>query len=264
MPPTVASSDARSLEVLLSPPELDALRNRDLADTTCVVFDILRATTTMIEALANGATAVIPVAEINEALAIHETNPGILLAGERDGLRIGSDLTGGVEFDLGNSPREFIGDVVRGRTIVMTTTNGTRAIRACAGAREVLIASFLNLRATATYLRGTLPHRLILACSGTRDRAALEDALAAGALCERVRTDYLTGDISDSAEMVRRLYPLLQTDLAGAMRFSTNGRRLLQHPELKGDVSFCVQKETANLVAALGSDGAVRAIGGTP
>src|ERR1019366_1376956 len=138
-----------TLEVLFAPTEFALLNQRDLRQTVCVVFDVLRATSTMVPALANGATAIAPAAEIAEALAIRQRQPEILLAGERDGIRIEGRLTGGLGFDLGNSPREFTAAKVGGKTVAMTTTNGTRALRACARAAVVLVGSFLNLRATA-------------------------------------------------------------------------------------------------------------------
>jgi len=250
----------RSIEVLFSPAESAALAQRDLGRTACVVLDILRATTTMMTALANGAEAIVPVAEISEALAVKAKRPEVLLAGERNGLRIRADQTGGVDFDLGNSPREFLADKVRGKTIVMTTTNGTRALRACAHAETVLIGAFLNLRAIVNWIRRELPPHLFLVCSGTHDQAALEDTLAAGALCERLWPYYASGQVADSAEIARRVYPLLQSDLLGAMKHSRNGQRLLNHPELRGDVYFCVQRETLNFVAGLQPDGTVRKI----
>ncbi len=246
------------LEVLLSPLEFASLRNRDLGQTVCVVFDILRATTSMVTALANGAEAIIPVAEISEALAIRQQRPEVLLAGERDGLRIRAELTGGVEFDLGNSPREFTAAKVQGKTIVMTTTNGTRALRACAGAKSVLVGSFLNLRATYLWLQEHRPPNLILVCSGTFDEPALEDTLAAGAVCERIWPIYAGGHISDSAEIARRLYPLMQFDLPGVMKHAHNGRRLLANPELRNDVWYCVQRETLPFAAERCPDGAIR------
>jgi len=246
------------LEVLLSPVEFANLRNRDLSQTVCVVFDILRATTSMITALSNGAEAIIPVEEISEALAMRQQRPEVLLAGEREGLRIRAGLTGGVEFDLGNSPREYTASKVQGKTIVMTTTNGTRALRACAGAKTVFIGSFLNLRATYTWLQGQRPASLILVCSGTFDEPALEDILAAGVVCECIWPIYAGGHTSDSAEVARRLYPLMQFDLLGAMKHSRNGRRLLANPELRTDVWYCVQRETVPFAAELCPDGAVR------
>lgn len=249
------------LEVILSPAEFPALAQRDLSQTVCVVFDILRATTSMITALAVGAKEIIPVAEIDEALALRKQRPEVLLAGERDGVRIRAKLTGGLDFNLGNSPREFTADAVAGRSIVMTTTNGTRALRACAGAKATLVGSFLNLRATTNWLRDKNPSNLLLVCSGTYEEPALEDILAAGAACERLWPQYAGGHISDSAELARRLYPLMQGNLLEAMKSARNGRRLLAHRELRDDVWLCVQRETVAFVATLGPDGAVRRLG---
>src|SRR5438034_4122145 len=248
----------RSIEVLFSPAESSALAQRDLGRTACVVLDILRATTSMMAALANGAKAIIPAEEIPEALALKQQQPEVLLAGEREGVRIRAEQTGGIDFDFGNSPREFLPEKVRGKTIAMTTTNGTRALRACARADTVLIGSFLNLRAIVNWIRRELPPHLILVCGGTHDQAALEDTLAAGALCERLWPYYASGHVADSAEIARRIYPLLQADLLGAMKHSRNGQRLLNHPELRGDVYFCVQRETLSFVAGLQTDGTLR------
>ncbi len=246
---------ATSLEVLFTPADFNA--PRDWSDSVCVVFDVLRATTTMVTALANGAAAMLPVAEISEAVARLRAQPGLLLAGERGGLRITAEQADGVEFDFGNSPREFTADRVAGRTIVVTTTNGTRALRACAGARTVLIGSFHNLRAITHWLKQHHPPRLVLVCSGTHEEAALEDVLAAGALCERIWADYASGHVADSAEMARRLYPLMQSDLTGAMRFARNGRRLLELTDLRADVAYCMQREIHPVLVVMQPDGLV-------
>jgi 2-phosphosulfolactate phosphatase len=247
-----------TLEVILTPAEFGPLRERDLSQTVCVVFDILRATTSMITALANGAESIIPIQEISEAVELKRQRSELLLAGERDGVRIRSNLTGGIDFDLGNSPREFTSERVQGRTIVMTTTNGTRALRACASARNVLIGSFLNLRATANWLRDNKPPHLLLVCSGTYEQAAFEDILAAGAICERVWPNYAGGMVADSAELARRIYPLMQPNLLDAMKQSRNGRRLLSMPALRDDVWFSVQRETVSFTAQMSADGVVR------
>lgn len=249
------------LEVIWSPAEFATLQQRDLSQAVCVVFDILRATTSMITALANGAEAIIPVAEIPEALALRQKNPALLLAGERNGVRIRADQSGGVDFDLGNSPREFTAEKVSGRSIVMTTTNGTRALRACAGARMILVSSFLNLRATTNWVRERNPDHLILVCSGTGEEPALEDILAAGALCEKVWSSYAGGHVSDSAEIARRIYPLMQFNLLDAMKQSLNGRRLMANPDLRDDVWLCVQRETVPFAATLLPSGVVRKLG---
>src|SRR5207302_2042323 len=118
----------------------------------------------------------------------------------------------------------------RGKTIVSTTTNGTRAFRACAGAKAVLASSFLNLCATAAYLREKQFSEVLLVCAGTRDTAALEDVLAAGAMA-----DLLSGDLemlSDAAQTAFHAFIAVKEDLALAVSNSRNARRVAAIPEL--------------------------------
>jgi 2-phosphosulfolactate phosphatase len=246
------------LEVLFTPAEFAALPQRDLTGTVCVVFDVLRATSTIVTALANGAAAVIPVAEIPEALALKRARPQLLLGGEREGVRIRADLTGGVDFDLGNSPREFTRERVVGRTIVLTTTNGSRALRACAGARAVFASSFLNLRATAEHLQSLPPANLLLVCSGTFDQAAFEDVLGAGALADLLWARFPGNATTDSARMTRQIYLQHHNDLMLAMEHSRNGRRLLANPELRDDVAWCLRRDACPLVATLENDSIIQ------
>jgi len=247
-----------SLEVLFSPAEFMALKDRDLSQTICVVFDVLRATSSMITALTNGAQAIVPVAEIPEAIKLKRARPELLLAGERDGLRITSELTGAEDFDLGNSPREFVRSAVNGKTIVMTTTNGTRALRACAHARQVFVSAFLNLAATAKAVESAGASQLLVICSGTFEQAAYEDTLAAGALCELVWPSGSGSLISDSSLMARDLYRFDSKDLPGALARARNGLRLLLRPDLRDDVAFCARLNATDLVATLRESGEVR------
>jgi 2-phosphosulfolactate phosphatase len=270
-----------NIDTILTPAELPALAQRDLHAAACVVFDVLRATSTFVTALHNGAKAIVPVSEIAEALALRRKQPDVLLGGERDGVRIHAAQTGGIDFDLGNSPRECTPERVRGKTIVSTTTNGTRALRACAGAKTVLAASFLNLAATAEFIKKIQPTQVLLVCAGTRENTALEDVLAAGALCEMlIRWGETPGEpqseqknsgsrgrsphqkeayqFSDSAEIARRVYAQAKSDLSATVRTSENARRLLAIPELRDDVSFCLQRDACPLVARLEADGSVR------
>ena len=244
-----------NIETILTPAELPALAGRDWRGTTAVVFDILRATSTFVTALHHGAKAIIPVSEIAEAVARREQQPDVLLAGERDGLRIRAAQSGGIDFDFGNSPREFTPDRVRGKTIVSTTTNGTRALRAVAGAEQVLAASFLNLSATAKFLTNSQPEEILLICAGTGDSVALEDVLAAGAL-----TDLLADELSDSTEIARQTFLRMKSDLSEAIAGSRNGRRLLDIPDLRADVPFCSQRDVFNLVAAMDANGCLRKV----
>ena len=243
------------IETILTPAELPALAQCDLRAIACVVFDVLRATSTFVTALHHGAQAIIPVSEIAEALEIKKSE-SILLGGERHGVRISAD---GVDFDLGNSPREYTPEIVRGKTIVSTTTNGTRALRACATAQAVLAASFVNLMATADFLKRKNFETILLVCAGTGENTALEDVLAAGALVELLAA---RGDarpsISDSAEIARHAFLQAKPNLSATVCNSENARRLLAIPELRDDVAFCLQRDIFPLVAKMEADGAIR------
>jgi 2-phosphosulfolactate phosphatase len=160
-----------------------------------VVIDVLRASTTIVTALANGAAAVRPVAAIDEARRLARTLSGRpLLGGERGGRPIEG-------FDLGNSPREYEGDRVAGRTIVITTTNGTAALAACDEAREIVIGALVNRRAvadTVRHLSATTGARDVhLVCAGTDGVVSAEDVLAAGAILDAAGPGH--DDILDAA-----------------------------------------------------------------
>ena len=151
-----------------------------------VVVDVLRATTVMVQALAAGCESIIPCGEIEEALQVAAGLPPgtALLAGERQGLPIPG-------FDLGNSPGEFTSRVCNDKTLVMTTTNGTRAILASQEAERVYIASFTNLRATSEeisvqFLKKDHGHSVHIVCAGTEGHISLEDSLLAGALVSQI------------------------------------------------------------------------------
>ncbi len=244
------------LQTTFTPADFEALAQTDLSGTTCVVLDILRATSSMITALANGAEQILPVASIEEALAAKAEHPEALLCGERDGLRITAAQTGGTEFDLGNSPREYIAEIVTGKTLITTTTNGTRALRACANANQTLVASFLNLTATTNYLRAAKPERLVLVCSGTFEEAAMEDSLAAGAMADALWD--LFEDIEDSAQIARSLHQSSGDSLNESIKLALNARRLLAVPGLADDVPFSLQQSVYKFVVVQDTGGLVR------
>jgi 2-phosphosulfolactate phosphatase len=168
-------ADDRDVHVHLLP-ELAAPGR--LRGGVAVVIDVLRATTTIIHALAAGCTAVRPCAEVEEAreLAGGMRAGRVLLGGERGGV----PLPG---FDLGNSPREYTAQVCRGRILVLTTTNGTRALLRAAEADRALVAGFVNYSAVCEQLRQDARPLHIL-CAGTEGEVSLEDTLLAGALIE--------------------------------------------------------------------------------
>jgi 2-phosphosulfolactate phosphatase len=151
----------------------------DVAGRAVAVVDVLRATTTICAALHHGARAVIAAAEIDEAARIAQAidRHEVLLSGERGGRPIPG-------FALGNSPREMTTAVVGGKTLVMTTTNGTRALLATAGAREVIVAAGVNLTRASARLAHHLAHgrEVLILCAGRERAFALDDAYIAGRL----------------------------------------------------------------------------------
>jgi 2-phosphosulfolactate phosphatase len=247
------------IEAILTPAELPTLARRELGGIVCVVFDVLRATSTFVTALHNGAAGIIPVSEISEALEIKKKRPEVLLGGERHGVKIHAE---GKDFDFGNSPREYTTAKVMGKTIVSTTTNGTIALRASGGAKLVLAGSFLNLSATAKFLHGNGFDEVLLVCAGTGMRAALEDVLAAGALVEILSHDKTTA-LSDSAQIALAAFEKAQGDFAHAVSQSENARRLLGIPDLVEDVPFCLRWNVFDFVAVL-KDGEISARGVSP
>jgi 2-phosphosulfolactate phosphatase len=167
------------LDVFLTPGEVTAPA---LAGRTVVVLDVLRATTTIVQALSVGAKSVFPVASIEEALRLANNfgRDEVLLAGERRCLPIEG-------FDLGNSPLEFTPEKVSGKILVMTTTNGTAAMKLAINAARVYIGSLLNLGAIVDELVRTEADPVLL-CSGRERHFALEDATSAGEYAARLMT----------------------------------------------------------------------------
>lgn len=239
------------LDARLGPADWERLTPADLSRAACVVFDILRATSTVVTALAHGARALLPVATLEEAVAVHRQERGCLLAGERGGLRPSPEWTGGVAFHLGNSPREFTAERVHDRTIVFTTTNGSRALHACRPAPVVLAGAFLNLSATVEAVRSLRPARVLLICAGTGPDPALEDVLAAGAFIEQWTSADSDPHLTDAAAVAWRAWREASADLPNALRHSTNAQRLLALPELCEDVAWCLQRDRFPLTAWL-------------
>ena len=192
-----------------------------LVGSTAVVIDVLRATTTIIAALAAGARAVVPCLTVEDARRrAHDFGDRAVLAGERSGLRIEG-------FDLGNSPSEFTPSAVGGRMVVMTTTNGTKALLHVAQASEILIGAFVNLSAVCSQLAGK--QQIDIVCAGTDDAVTEEDVLAAGAIARRmVLADaYQVNDAGTIAVGTWAHFAGCSHPLADEFRLSAGGRNLL-------------------------------------
>ena len=220
-------------------------------DATAVVVDVLRATTVMAVAADAGADQIMTCREVDQALAVAASLPSPpLLVGERDCRRIEG-------FDLGNSPSEYTSPIVAGRTLVMTTTNGTRALAAAEPFPTIAVAAFVNLASVVDWLAGRSAVQVI--CAGTEGRVSAEDALLAGALVDRCEQRYGAEPDSDEAILVRDAWRLhcgagatapVPKRLAQLLADSLGGRNLLR----KGygdDLLRCAAVDSVDLVVGV-------------
>lgn len=247
-------TDYPNIETRITPAEVDQISEERLEGCGCVVFDILRATSTMTVALNSGVKGIYPVKSVEEAVSLHRENPDWLLAGEREGLRIQyQDPQRGGElcvFDFGNSPREFTDpSQIAGRRLVMTTTNGTRALEACRRAEFGWIGSLLNRNALVKSIRNQSGlDRILFLAAGTGELVALEDLIGIGATLAgwlgQLRTederDLFLQSWDDASIIAWQTFQQSTIHPPGkALDWSKNGRRLLANPDLAPDVPFC-------------------------
>ncbi|MBL8982122.1 MAG: 2-phosphosulfolactate phosphatase [Gemmatimonadetes bacterium] len=209
-----------------------------------VVIDVLRASTTMATALAHGARAIIPFESADDAVARFKSfdRSEVLLAGERRMARISG-------FDLGNSPAEFTREVVEGKTILMTTTNGTAALMAVQGATEIVLGAFVNLSATVAVLRHAIRNTLGIAvvCAGSERQFAMEDAVCAGRMLRAVSRRLATAHWNDAARAVVALDRRYGKDIEGCLRDTVHGRALAE-AGFSGDVALAAALDTHAIV----------------
>lgn len=242
-----------------------------LLNKSAVMFDILRASSTISTALANGCKEVIPVVEVEDAFALTKTLPDntFLLGGERGAVKVPG-------FHLGNSPLEYISETVGDKTVVLTTTNGTRAThRAAEGSGQVLIGSLLNASAVARRLLA-MGQDTVLVCAGTRGKLSLEDTLAAGMVIKELVKLYgqgmrsvkpegklhLVNDVyldevprwqgnglvlEDAAVAALRLAEFYSDNPVKALYDSLHGQKLIQLG-LASDLAYCAQLDLFDVV----------------
>lgn len=228
---------SKKLEVCLSPALLSLY---SVKDYVVVIIDIFRATSSICYGIENSARAIIPVAEVEECLAFKEFNPEYLLAAERNG----SVVEG---FNFGNSPFSYTAEKVAGKTVVLTTTNGTQALHLSRGAQQILIGSFLNLTALCDYLK-TVDANILLVCAGWKNNFNLEDTLFAGAVIEQLKDD--VRKLDDSAIAANDLFQIGRNDLAAYLKKTSHGERLKQLG-IEADIAFCMQVDIAKSIPVL-------------
>jgi len=220
-----------------------------VAGGIAVVIDVLRASTTIVTALAHGAIVAVPRRSIEEALAAAADLPGAVLGGERGGVKIAG-------FDLGNSPLEYAPDRVAGRPVVMTTTNGTAALAACQDAAEVLVGAIVNRSAVAATARRLAAERgceaIHLVCAGTDGQVTEEDVIAAGAILDAAGCD--PAAVHDTLDLPARAARRLYRDLAATGRDGLAARIATAFRTCRGGANLLALGMAADLPAAAAID----------
>jgi 2-phosphosulfolactate phosphatase len=226
------------IDLAFTPYELE---KKDLRGKAVVVIDALRATSTMIVAFENGCSGFIPVSTIEEALqlAALKEDPNLLLGGERRAMPIEG-------FHLGNSPRDYRPEKIRGKVIVLTTTNGTQALLAARKAAEIFIGAFLNISALSQRLE-EVGRDVIIACAGEKDLFCLEDTVCGGAIIDQLEKAGVPLLKSDAAMAAKVLYEYCEGDIYGMLAGCEWGQ-YLESVGLGKDVRICAQVDSSRLV----------------
>jgi len=200
-----------------------------------VVIDIFRASSAICTAISYGVKEIIPVKEIHEAKKFKEQ--GYITAAERDGAIVEG-------FDFGNSPHAFMDENLKGKTIVLTTSNCTRAIHDAKDAEQVLIGAFTNISAICDYL-AQRTEDIILLCAGWKNKYNLEDSLFAGAVALRLLDQYELDCDSSIASM--ELYKLAKDNMLDFLKNSSHRQRLA-HLGIEKDIDYCLQADSGNKI----------------
>jgi 2-phosphosulfolactate phosphatase len=224
------------LDVLFLPSELPA---RPRPERIAVVVDVIRATTSVVTAFQHGCRSILPVASLEEARAALVASPEAVLAGEQGGSRIPG-------FVLGNSPREFSREMVAGRDVILTTSNGTKALRAVSAGRTVAIGAFLNRSAVSDWLVGRSADGLIV-CSGYEGVFSLEDAVCAGAIVDHAARLEGHPHFGDGARACQALWERFGSDLSQLLRETAWGRNIVGLG-LGADLSVCAGLDVTDVV----------------
>lgn len=220
------------------------LHGVDLRETEAVAIDVLRMTSVAAQAVQNGCAGILAVPTVEEAREAARAS-GALLGGERQALPIEG-------FDLSNSPLEYTSQRVGGRLLVMSTSNGTQAIAEAQGAKRLLLGALINASTVASAVAGA--QSLAIVCAGTMGAFTLEDALAAGAIIERLLACGAAARLDDMAVAAHRLYLGARDDLAGALVQTAHFGRLMGLG-LGADIAFCLTEDSHTAVPERGQDG---------
>jgi 2-phosphosulfolactate phosphatase len=226
------------LNVLLSPVNADELY---FTNKTTVVIDVLRASTTIITALANGAKDVVPVASVEFAVKISGSMFGgqTLIGGERNTKKIDG-------FSLGNSPLEYTKNTIARKSIVFYSTNGSKAIVKAKFSANLFLCSFINLKAVAKHLI-KLDENVEILCAGNNNLFSLEDSVCAGELVSEIKKLKKDVELSDSAKGATALFKSFGKDVLNMLKESEHGK-LLAGNGFAADLEYCSQHSTTEII----------------
>ena len=227
----------RRVEVCFSPKQFELYKDEF---HTCVVIDVLRATSAICAGIANGVDRIIPVPTVEEARELQ--SQGCLAAAERNGQIVEG-------FDFGNSPRAYMGGELAGKTMALTTTNGTKAIAMAKDMPQVAIGSINNLDAICTWLIHQPGHVLLL-CSGWKDKFNLEDTICAGAIADRLIDISRFRSEEDSTIAAKHLFLAVRGNIFSFLKASSHRRRL-RNLNMSEDIKYCLTPNTVNVVPVL-------------
>ena len=230
-------SEKLKIETCLTPALLPLYQ---IENSIAVIIDIFRATSSICYGIENGAEAIIPVAQVEECAAYQEKGLGYLLAAERNG-----EVVAG--FDFGNSPFSYAKEKVAGKTVVLTTTNGTHALHLSRTAKKVVVGSFFNLTALCDWLK-VQQENILLVCAGWKNNFNLEDTLFAGAVVNQMKTsNYKLDDPSIAAN---DLFQLGKNDLNLYLQKTAHSERL-KKLGIEEDIRFCLQVDLTTAIPVL-------------
>ncbi|RYE23722.1 MAG: 2-phosphosulfolactate phosphatase [Sphingobacteriaceae bacterium] len=230
-------SEKLKIETCLTPALLPLY---EIENSIAVIIDIFRATSSICYGIENGAEAIIPVAQVEECAAYREKGLDYLLAAERNG-----EVVAG--FDFGNSPFSYTSEKVAGKTIVLTTTNGTHALHLSIKAKKIVIGSFLNLSALCDWLKAQ-QENILLVCAGWKNNFNLEDTLFAGAVVDKLQSDAYQTD--DSSTAANDLFQLAKNDLNTYLQKTAHSERL-KKLGIEEDIKFCLRVDVTTAIPIL-------------
>jgi 2-phosphosulfolactate phosphatase len=234
------------IQFLPSPPNLHLL-----SDRVIVVIDILRATSTMVHAMSQGALEIIPVATVEEVFQMAKVFPrsSIILGGERESKKVQG-------FDLGNSPNEYVIEKVKGKKLILTTTNGTKAFHLVSSGKEILVGSFFNIGAVAKRCL-ELDRDLLFFPSGDEGNFSLEDTICGGMLIELItKKSRKPISLTDASQCAQILYKRFEENLLEGFYLSHHGKELIRRG-FGDDLVYCARVDTTDIVPVF-RDGVIR------